>query len=414
MKRLGSGEVLLHIGPHKTGSTTLQLGFHRNRERLREQGVHYAGPSSQPMTAAMVAATGTLLPTQAPEMAGTWDELVDEVHAVDADRTVISSEFFCEADATRTTQLLDRLGDRTQVVITLRPLARILASQWQQFVQNRLATGYPDWLEAVLGDVGTAETPSFWKRHRHDELVRRWAACAGPGRVTVVVLDEGDPEALLRTFEELVTVEAGTLDPGDVSANRSLRHAEVELLRRFNEQWRSHGWSEADYTRLVRFGAVRHLQARRPGEDEARILTPQWAVSRAQEVSARAVTAVSETGVEVIGDLQSLTEGLPAAAVGTNDPADTVPLEVAARFAAGLALRVAQLSTRPLPPGRQPGPLEAHVRQLRAQLTDPPPPRPATGDRVDQVSGAVLLRAVARGAADQVRRGRPGGSRDAR
>ena len=410
MRHLADGELLLHVGPHKTGSTTLQLGFHRNRERLRQQGVHYAGPKTQPMTAAMVAATGQLLPTMTPEMAAAWDELVHEVHTVDADRTVISSEFFCEADATRTTQLLDRLGDRTQVVITLRPLARILASQWQQFVQNRLATSYPAWLAAVLGDDATTETPSFWRRHRHDELVRRWAACAGPERVTVVVLDEGDPEALLRTFEELVTVDVGTLDPGDVSANRSLRYAEVELLRRFNEQWRARDWSEADYTRLVRFGAVRHLQVRRPGEDEARILTPPWAVARAQEVSARVVTAVTETGVEVIGDLHSLTQGLPSSAVGTNDPADTVPLGVAARFAAGLALRVTQLSTRPLPPGRQTGPLEAHASRLRTQLTAPPPRRPREpGGPRDRVETSVLLRAVARGAADRVRRRGPGG-----
>ena len=375
MRRLHAGEVLLHIGPHKTGSTTLQLGFHRNRSHLLEQGVHYAGSKSQPMTAAMVAATGQLLPTLGPEAAATWDELVDEVHEVGADRTVISSEFFCEADEEHATAILDRLGpERTQVVVTLRPLARILASQWQQFVQNRLATSYPDWLTAVLTDPSTTETPSFWRRHRHDDLVRRWAAAAGPGRVTVVVLDEDDPAALLRTFEELVTVRAGTLDPGDVSANRSLRYAEVELLRQFNEQWRAQGWSETDYTRLVRFGAVRHLQSRQPRADETRILTPAWAVARAQEHAAGVVAAVEASGVEVVGDLASLTEGLPASAVGDNEPAATVPVEVAARFAAGLALRIAQLSMRPLPPGRQMGALEANARSLRAATSKPTGP----------------------------------------
>jgi hypothetical protein len=393
VKSLGAGEVLLHIGPHKTGSTTLQLAFHRNRSRLREQGVHYAGSKTQPMTAAMIASSGQMLPTLAPEAAAAWDDLVDEVHGTDSDRTVISSEFFCEADAAHAARILERLGpDQTQVVITLRPLARILASQWQQFVQNRLATSYPTWLSDVLSDFATTQTPSFWKRHRHDELVRRWATVAAePGRVTVVVVDERDPEGLLRTFEDLVEVRPGTLDPGDVSANRSLRHAEVELLRHFNEEWRSRGWSETDYTRLVRFGAVRHLQARRPRQDEARILTPAWAVARAQEISATVVEAVEETGVEVVD----------------NDPADTAPVDVAARFAAGLSLRFTELSARTLQLDRRLGDLEVAARSLRARRAAPRPAPPApTAAALQGASTAVLLRAVARAVAVRVRRPR--------
>lgn len=37
------GSVILHIGPHKTGTTTLQAAFHQNREPLEAQGVHYVG-----------------------------------------------------------------------------------------------------------------------------------------------------------------------------------------------------------------------------------------------------------------------------------------------------------------------------------------------------------------------------------
>jgi hypothetical protein len=398
VKRLSSGEVLLHIGPHKTGSTALQHSLHDNRDRLHTQGVHVAGPRTQPMTAAMYAATGVLLSTQTSESASKWDRLLEEVRQSGADRTVISSEFFCEADAAHATRILEQLGpERTQVVVTLRPLVRILASQWQQFVQNRIVTSYPDWLEAVLTDFATTETPSFWRRHRHDLLVRRWAECAGPERVTVVVVDERDPDALLRTFDDLLGVEPRTLEPGDLGTNRSLRYAEVELVRRFNEVWRERGWSESDYTRLVRFGAVRHLQARRPEDDEARILTPAWAVARAQEVSASVVTAVEESGVEVVGDLHSLTDGLPAAAVGENEPVEDVALEVAARFAVGLSLRFAQLTARALRPDRRLGELEIAARAVRAQTAAPVPAARSSLSPRD-LSTATLLRAVAGGA----------------
>jgi hypothetical protein len=405
--RLASGQLLLHIGPHKTGSTALQHAFHDNRDRLLAQGVHVAGPRTQPMTAAMVASTGSVLPTRTEEARSSWDRLVEEVEQSGADRTVLSSEFFCEADAEHATGILERLGAGTRVVITLRPLARILASQWQQFVQNRLVTSYPTWLQAVLTDVATTETPSFWRRHRHDLLVRRWAECAGPDRVTVVVVDERDPDALLRTFEQLLDVAPGTLEPADLGTNRSLRYAEVELLRRFNEQWRARGWSEGDYTRVVRFGAVRHLQSRTPARDEARILTPAWAVARAQEISAQVVAAVAGAGVEVVGDLHSLTEGLPQDAVGDNEPADTVPVDVAARFAAGVGLRVAQLAGRPLQDDRRLGDLELAARALRAdsRARRTAPLSGTTAARaLDDVGTGALVRAVARGAVARARR----------
>lgn len=37
-------QILLHVGPHKTGSTTLQRNLHRHRAALAAQGIHYLGP----------------------------------------------------------------------------------------------------------------------------------------------------------------------------------------------------------------------------------------------------------------------------------------------------------------------------------------------------------------------------------
>ena len=122
-------------------------------------------------------------------------------------------------------------------------------------------------------DDGTV-TPSFWKRHRHDRLIQRWADAVGLDNLTVIVVDESDRRMLVRTFEQLLGLTDGTLEPRDPGANRSLTYAEVELLRAFNRSFLDHGWSHADYTKLVRFGAARHLQERRPGPDEARVLTP--------------------------------------------------------------------------------------------------------------------------------------------
>jgi hypothetical protein len=253
--------------------------------------------------------------------------------------------------------------ERTQVVITLRPLSRILASQWQQYMQNRMVIGYADWLEAVLDRPGQTEvTPSFWRRHRHDELVRRWAEVAGLERLTVVVVDEGEPFMLVRTFEQMLGLPPGTVRPSDTAANRSLTFPEVEFVRACNAELRRREISEADYTRFVRFGAVRHLQRRVPPPDEPRVLTPAWAAERTRLLAEEIVAGIAESGVRVVGDLASLTVEVAPGLVGDNDPVADVPAEIPARFAAGLLQHLAAEPPEPVPEGRIAGPLETAQR----------------------------------------------------
>jgi len=361
---------LLHIGPFKTGTTTLQAAFHQNRESLARQGVHYAGKTEHPMVAAMAAAKGRHLPTASPKALERWTELVAEVHETGAARSVISSEFLCEAEDDRIRAILDDLGpERTHVVITVRPLVKILASQWQQYLQNQKVHSYSEWLDAILNTPDqTAVTPSFWRRHRHDRLVRRWADIAGVENLTVVAVDERDKGMLLRSFEDLLALEEGTLTPRELSANRSLTYAEAELLRAFNIRFDALGWSSADYTHFVRFGAARHLQQRPVGPEEERVLTPQWAADRAVAIASEMADNIAQVGVRVVGDLGSLREPIGESSIGVNAEPAGVPLAIASRFSAGLATRIGDLPPGPAAPSRVLGPLEAEGRRRRREL----------------------------------------------
>lgn len=127
---LPEGTRLLHIGPAKTGTTSLQSGFHCNREKLAQHGVHYAGAGTQPRAAAGAVALGKRI---AGHLTGVeaWPQLVDEVNASTADRVVISSETFARANDARAKTVIDAFGaDRTHVVITMRPLVDMLSSSW--------------------------------------------------------------------------------------------------------------------------------------------------------------------------------------------------------------------------------------------------------------------------------------------
>lgn len=392
------GSRLLHIGPHKTGTTALQAAFHESRDSLESQGVHYAGERGHSMVAAMAAAGRQTLPTLSSAAVDEWNALVEEVATTRALRVALSSEFFADASAERAADIVRLLGgDDVHVVVTLRSLVRILPSQWQQYMQNAMITDYERWLELMLvGPESTTMTPSFWRRHRHDRLVNKWVDVVGRDRLTVVVADERDKTMITTAFETLLGVRPGTLKVQD-SANRSLTFPEIETVRALNQLWRARGWSSADYTRLVRFGAARYLQQRDPHRDEPRLLTPEWAVERAMAVQREMIDSIAGLGVRVLGDLESLADPAAVRDVGVNDPVSDVPRDVAVALATGLAKAVTDIPRRPSEGSRVVGPFEAAAR-----LRPPGLPPAATIEEAAAPGGA---RAVLRSLVRRVRTG---------
>src|ERR1700704_5483837 len=200
----GTGARLLHIGPHKTGSRPPQGALSLAGGRLAAEGGVYPG-QGRTILWPILAVTGQppLLGEPTPKISY-WENLTGQIAATGDQRVVLSSEFFCQADdATARRVVTDLGGDRVHVVVTLRSLTRILPSQWQQYVQNGFHFQYHEWLEGILSDPPSTPTPAFWLRHRHDELVARWAAVTGPENLTVIVVDESDRLLLLRVFETL-------------------------------------------------------------------------------------------------------------------------------------------------------------------------------------------------------------------
>jgi hypothetical protein len=337
---LEPGTRLLHIGPHKTGTTAIQGALHLARERLAAEGVVYPGQGRQPLWP-ILAVTGqpALLGGPRPEISY-WDNLVREVRAAGDQRVVLSSEFFAEADdATARRVIADLGGARVHVVVTLRSLTRILPSQWQQYLQNGFHFRYLEWLEGILSDPPRTPTPGFWRRHRHDALVTRWAAENGPENLTVIVLDESDRLMLLRVFESMLGLPGGFLVPEETAANRSLTAAETELVRLLNEEFIRRDWPHRSYARFMRYGAVEYMKtARQPSPDEPRIVTPAWALARAGQISAEMAARIEALGVNIVGDLSSLGKLPDEAADPAGDDGSAplmLPVEAAARAALG-------------------------------------------------------------------------------
>ncbi|MEZ3181941.1 hypothetical protein KYY02_25690 [Streptomyces pimonensis] len=351
---LPAGTRLLHIGPHKTGTTAVQGALFAAKGEMARHGVDFPAHSRHPIEAVLAACArpammGDTVPTERH-----WQRLLDRVRATGRRTSVISSEFFADAeDGATIARIVEQLGGmgvpplersrewgRVHVLVTLRPLARIMPSQWQQYVQNGLRLGYEPWLEHMLRRPPyDRPTPSFWRRHRHDRLVERWAGATGPDRVTVVVVDDRDRDALMRTFEGLLGLPEGLLRPVPETANRSLTLAETEMLRNLNKEFRGNGLPEELYSKLVRHGAIAHMKnACSPTPQDVGIRTPQWALEAAAGIGAEAAARIGSMGVRVLGDLASLSR-TPA----FGGPADEPRLapEVAAQALFGMLTTVA-------------------------------------------------------------------------
>ncbi|MFF5142102.1 hypothetical protein ACFY6U_20615 [Streptomyces sp. NPDC013157] len=348
---LPDGTRLLHIGPHKTGTTAIQGALFAAKDKLPEHGVEFPATTRHPMEAALAACArpammGDTLPTEKH-----WERLLKQVEATGTRTSVISSEFFADApDDETVARIVEQLGgERVHVLVTLRPLARIMPSQWQQYVQNGLRMGYEDWLDHMLRKAPYEKpNPSFWRRHRHDRLVERWSRAVGTDRITVVVVDDRDRDGLMRTFEALLGLPGKLLQPVPDAANRSLTLAETEMLRKLNVEFRGNGLPDELYSKLVRNGAVMHMKnSCNPTAADVKISTPAWAVEAAGRIGAEMVERIGAMGVRVVGD-PALLYALPAIPAQPGPPAAEARIapEVAAQALYGALAAAAAAPVR--------------------------------------------------------------------
>jgi hypothetical protein len=324
---LPADAIALHIGIHKTGTTALQAALAEARPELAARGVLYPGRKTAHHGAAMTvlerpwgwAGKGGKAPD--PHY---FDRLAREARG-HRGRVLLSSEQFCEADDRAAARVVAGLGaDRTHVIVALRNLGRLLPSSWQQYLKYGRITTYQRWLETMFDPAYDGSmTPTFWRRNDHGTVVARWVDLLGPDRVTVLVLEDVTDDALFVAFAELLDVPPETLTTRmDRSPNRSMTAAESEVLRRLNKavkgslEWR-------DYEELVRDGvATAMVSGRRPGPDEPRLHTPDWALDAAAERGARDVATIRASGARVLGPLDAL-----ATRIGSTPPVDRATLD---------------------------------------------------------------------------------------
>jgi hypothetical protein len=371
---LPDGTHLLHIGPQKTGSTSLQRSMHEQRDQMRAHGAVYPGPG---VRSRLALGAGLGYPTpiggKRPQKK-LWHQMLAEVNDPAARVVCISSEAFGRAPRKQIARTVAALGgDKPHVLLVARRYDRLLPSQWQQRVKARVSLTYEEWLRIILGPEPPERDPHWrnvWIPHDSVELATRWAEVAGAENVTVLCSDDRDRTLLSSVVERMLGVPDGLLTPGEEIVNRSLSYGEVELLRAVNAHFEEREYPAKRYHRLVHRGLMPALVAQPRHPDDPSIPPlPSWAWAPLVERSRERTEGLRGLDVRVVGDPDDLLlpDEPPAGVVDDSGLATRpshIPLEIMERALAGLIdgayydrLIAKQRSRRASSEDEQPAPL---------------------------------------------------------
>ena len=332
---LADGTRVLHIGPPKTATTSIQAAFHASRAALAEHSVEYAGPTRHargPATAIAMANPGTEFSPKAIEA---WRGLAREIRGSAARITVLSSEGLSYANRERARKIVKDVGGRSvNVVITMRPPARMVPSVWQQRVRRGSDQPLGEWIDHVFERDAAGELASvhYWGRYGLDRLVATWSQVVGVENISVVILDPSNHDLAYHAFEDLVGVPRGTLSKVDALANESFPYAELEAMRQFNKLYFEAGGSQRRRMASVR---GRLSEFRRPGVPPLagpKADVPRWAAEQSNEVAKQWIDELASFEGRLIGDPQHLLVDVTRYPEATAIP-ESVPISSAAMLA---------------------------------------------------------------------------------
>ena len=304
--------LIIHAGFHKSGTTALQEAFDAQREELKAAGIIYPNIGRRAHHRVAWALTGRTWGwgKRGGEKTSIkhWEQLAKSINSSDEETILISSEFFSELDGDAIRKLFsDIKGRKVQAVFTVRPLVKLLASSYQQYLKYGIKADYEEWLHSVLDTPGESKiTPTFWSRHFHGRVVGKWVDVLGSQAVTVIIVDESHPEFLFDSINAYLGLPQGLLKSQETGSNRSLTMEEIALLLDINRRFpQEREWDE--YEIFIRNGYIRTItDVVAPSPESGKLLTPQWAIDKGNEIGAVNKRELIATHARIIGDIESL------------------------------------------------------------------------------------------------------------
>ena len=307
--------LVLHIGPRKTATTSLQVALASRRDSLRDLGVVYPGDGKQhfqPINRFIGRRQFWETDVEVEVVERPWRQMLREIG--EAPHGVISTEVLSQARREHVQRIVDSATNRTPIaVITYRPFEDLLTSTWQQLVKEGLRDPLDEWSRAAVVARPELSHDPFPRILDLATLVDIWGGVVGTENVVVILIQPSKPHAVFNAFEEVLALPKGFLVPDGSSAQkRSFTAQEAELLRETNSLL-PRDRNSLNHHRAFRRSVARWLDEHQPDVDERRLSLPLDVVKLAHERSEEMVRSVRELSgrIRVFGDLDSLLASRP-------------------------------------------------------------------------------------------------------
>jgi len=341
---MATQQVFLHIGLHKSGTTYLQQLMRMNRSALAAQGLHVPGGRGEPNRTFAVYDLFGRRPRGSGDdrITGQWDAMTRALMDTEAPRALLSEEALSLASVAQARKAVRSFPDcDVRVVVTVRDLARVALSAWQEDVKTDETWTWRTYADALADPGARATSPArgFWLRQDVPAVLDVWAAVLPADRIHVVTVPPPGAEAaeLTRRFSRVVEFDAAGLDTEVDWGNTSMGAAGTEVLRRANEHLHRR-LNQRQYHDVVET-TLAPLLAEAAGSERLRL--PEVDAGWVSREADRMVASVREAAYPVVGDLGDL---VPRPDSGGREPGKaTEPelLEVAVLALAGLTERFA-------------------------------------------------------------------------
>ena len=224
---------LIHVGPHKTGTTYLQFRFHAARQYLRERGIAYPAvwsasehlPSHQKLMIGL--RDGKLA-----ELSAQFREIVDS----DVECVLISSEGINLLEQAAIDTLKSLIGDAPGTVIFYcRRWSELLPSLWQETVKHGRDDTLPEFLAANLNDPYDSRAINF------AHAIERYINAFGRNNIRLVSysnLSDSGTDLAEHFFATFLPRQQAVLDQAPPLANarpnQSFPLIDTEVIRALN------------------------------------------------------------------------------------------------------------------------------------------------------------------------------------
>jgi hypothetical protein len=210
--------VIFHVGPHKTGTTSIQQSL------LESESVGYAKPEIYGPGHAHIAWRALGVNNFQPQI----NLLVDIANSLSAFDTVVfsSEEFSRVLESAATPVAIQQLCEKRNVelVVTLTPLADRLISEVQELIKHKYTLDLTNAVD-MLGilKVRPGLNPNYLSRIVE---LAKWS------RIHFVIVDKGNPDLLFDAFSRMVGVKLKRSQP--IIQNPRLPYGQAALLSVLN------------------------------------------------------------------------------------------------------------------------------------------------------------------------------------